>query len=364
MSQYTDKPNMGIQDDLNYMSSVEVQSFGEYDLETGETAEQGVAGKKKHHAECSDIYTECTLKDSEKKTHVMLGTPNSMDISDAKENVTGEEIRALAENNFIGTLEKTKFTASQGLKLQAGASTSAYDRQKRVIPISERENMPICQLSPDSEACLTNKNQNAVMPPEYLSDSGFIEMFSNDHVNAQKPGNSCTRVAQSDRGHKESLGKSLFRIKPEYLVTSSAEKVSQRTLILPDSFTRHRPNELFDIETLSYRETAIVSSINTLPASLLVEIFKYFTPCTLLQRISCVCKYWYNLSRDPDLWRTLNLRNQHKLTDLVLGQLLKFSERVLHVNLTDCRFITDKGIKAVLSKCWCIQTLKLMRWVN
>ncbi|KAK3595438.1 hypothetical protein CHS0354_003433 [Potamilus streckersoni] len=104
--------------------------------------------------------------------------------------------------------------------------------------------------------------------------------------------------------------------------------------------------------------------INVLPSSLLLHIFSYLSLFDILRKASLVCKYWYNLCRDPSLWRYLNLGYQMKLTDQVLGQLSLFSERVIYVDLTDCRFLTNTGIRALLNRCRYLQTLKLMRCLD
>ena len=57
------------------------------------------------------------------------------------------------------------------------------------------------------------------------------------------------------------------------------------------------------------------NSINYLPPCVLVQILRNLTVFGLLQRASLVCKYWYNLCRDPDLWVNISLVNQHRLKD-------------------------------------------------
>lgn len=116
---------------------------------------------------------------------------------------------------------------------------------------------------------------------------------------------------------------------------------------------------------LSFEETQEIVSqcnVNSLPVTILVHIFKNLTAYELLRQASLVCKYWYNLCRDPDIWRTMCLVNQHRLTDLDLQRLLSFSEyRVRDVNLTDCRFLTNNGIRILVQSCPQIQVLRVMR---
>jgi hypothetical protein len=71
-------------------------------------------------------------------------------------------------------------------------------------------------------------------------------------------------------------------------------------------------------------------NINRLPSNILLHILKSLTMHELLCRASLVCKCWYNLCRDPDLWRNVELSHQHRVDDIVLSRLTSYSD--LHTN--------------------------------
>lgn len=72
-----------------------------------------------------------------------------------------------------------------------------------------------------------------------------------------------------------------------------------------------QPGECFKLDFASSQQ----NNINYLPSSILVQVFRNLSVFGLLQRASLVCKYWYNLCRDPDLWVNISLVNQHRLKD-------------------------------------------------
>lgn len=57
------------------------------------------------------------------------------------------------------------------------------------------------------------------------------------------------------------------------------------------------------------------SCINYLPSPVLLQILRSLSVFARLQRASLVCKYWYHLCRDPDLWTDIDLGNQHRMKD-------------------------------------------------
>lgn len=57
------------------------------------------------------------------------------------------------------------------------------------------------------------------------------------------------------------------------------------------------------------------SCINYLPSPILLQILRNLSVFARLQCASLVCKYWYNLCRDPDLWTDIDLGNQHRMKD-------------------------------------------------
>lgn len=341
-------------------TSIKVLSFGEYDLETGEMTEHPVAGKNFHHIkhlmsgdeEHQNLTKKnrgrCLQGNSEgtSKNQIELGKlgQHSEAWVHSTKILSDKKIQALAENTLIGSLEKSKFGGTSSFA-EAGLTKGSVMQQN-----------------------LMEESESRVMPPEYLTDSGFIDMFSNDKFISEKTcaSTETPQTLNPKINDRRPAGNTLFRIKPKYLTSGSEGHITQtqKNILSPSSFIKRKQNGLFDIDTSTSREVLDLSVLNSFPPTLILEIFKFLTPYTLLRKVSLVCKYWYNLSRMPGLWRSLNLQNQHKLTDEILEQLLMFSERILHVNLTDCRSITDEGAKAVLTRCRYIQTLKLMRYVS
>ncbi|XP_053387495.1 uncharacterized protein LOC123542197 [Mercenaria mercenaria] len=121
-------------------------------------------------------------------------------------------------------------------------------------------------------------------------------------------------------------------------------------------------NGRFRLDFKQTEEIINQNNINSLPITVLVHIFKNLNVFELLRRASPVCKYWYNLCRDPDLWRSICLVNQHRLSDTDLEKVLWFSDyRVRNINLTDCRFLTNKGVKFLVMRCPQIEVLRVMR---
>ncbi len=107
-----------------------------------------------------------------------------------------------------------------------------------------------------------------------------------------------------------------------------------------------------------------VWNINELPYALMVQIFRHLSLANLLHRASCVCKYWYDLAHDPDLWRHITLKSQLRLTNVDLQRVTGYSDNVIYLDLTDIRLITNEGLDLALTQCKQLQTLKLTRSVQ
>lgn len=101
--------------------------------------------------------------------------------------------------------------------------------------------------------------------------------------------------------------------------------------------------------------------IDSLPLSVMLQIFSSLPPYDLLHRVAPVCKSWNQLAYDPSLWKTLNLRKYSKITDTQLLKVLGWSRRVLFLDISDLRNITRDGIPAALTKCGHLRTLKMHR---
>lgn len=98
-----------------------------------------------------------------------------------------------------------------------------------------------------------------------------------------------------------------------------------------------------------------------LPSHLLLKVFHYLRLSDLLHRAGLVCKDWYTLSRDSDLWRTINLRGQVKVSDEVITRMTTYSDNVTLLDITDSRLVTSQGLHLALENCPNLQTLLLIR---
>ena len=278
--------NEGSDTCMNYFSNIKVLSFGEYDLETGQMTEHPVAGKNFHHikhlmGDSEDTGTSSSVKmdrdrnansSSQKYRDNQAGQRLTVDCNDRK-------IHALAENRLIGTVEKSKFTCVETDTRENVRTFSASHNDR------ERQNISACQL--ESGENLMEESENRVMPPDYLTDTGFIDMFSNDHVTSDKAysNSSSLHTQNSNNNNQRKSEKSLFRIKPEYLTQSSVRKLTEThgSILAPCSFSKRKLNELFDIDAAAIKESGDSCAINSLPCSLILEIFKHLTQCCLLR---------------------------------------------------------------------------------
>ena len=288
--------------DMNYFSRLHVPSFREYDLETGQAIEQTVKETKLRHITheicvgdgANVSKSTCVKKQTDR--HADLSLQNYRQSQNSKRISTehsDQKVHALAENSLIGSLEKSKFIhADQEFSPREsgrnmGACSSSEDGVQQNIPISQLE----------SNDSLMEDGSSRVNPPEYLTDTGFIDMFSSDHVSvghttsghftSNRTDNRSTYVQSqnSNNNNQRRPDKSLFRIKPECFAQSSARNVTEtKPLLTPCSFTKKKQNELFDIDATTIKEDNCDScAINSLPCSLILEIFKYLTPCCLLR---------------------------------------------------------------------------------
>lgn len=101
--------------------------------------------------------------------------------------------------------------------------------------------------------------------------------------------------------------------------------------------------------------------INSLPHCVLIHIFRQLSMTDRHQRAAHVCWQWHRLSQDPDLWREVNLRGLLKIDDEVLGRVVRFSKRVISLDITDCRKITDVGLENAFVVCKDLNKLILVR---
>ncbi|XP_033105752.1 F-box/LRR-repeat protein 17-like [Anneissia japonica] len=105
-------------------------------------------------------------------------------------------------------------------------------------------------------------------------------------------------------------------------------------------------------------------AINHLPRCLLVHIFSYLPMQDILANAAYVCKLWYDVSKDPDLWRDIKLEDTHgnyRITDNVLDRVTSISNNISSILLADCYLITDSGLASIFCKCANLRALYILR---
>ena len=294
--------------DMSFLSGINVLNFGEYDLETGQRTEQPETGTNLHHikhqiggVEASVPKSACMKKEQGRQVDLSLQKyRQSQAVKRMPMEHTDEKVQALAENTWIGSLEKSKFTNKRDTRESAKTLTACSSSE-----MERQQSSSISQLEPSE--MLMEETGNRVKPPEYLTDTGFIDMFSSDHVTgghvtgdhvtgghvtdshvaSNRPHNinSSLQTVNCNNNNERKSEKSPFRIKPEYLTQSRARKVTEThwSVLAPCSFTRRKYNELFDIDPATVKDSCQSCAINSLPCSLILEIFNYLTPCCLLR---------------------------------------------------------------------------------
>jgi len=124
-----------------------------------------------------------------------------------------------------------------------------------------------------------------------LCDSGFIEMFSNSV-----------------------LARSVNRMSFEHKNGAQKDTSLQRTMELTNTDQR---------SDSTINDTHSGLNINSLHFPILLKIFKHFSVFELLRVIPRVCKYWYTVTIDPELWTRITLANQHRVTDKAVFRVSK-----------------------------------------
>ena len=305
---------------------------------------------------------------------------------------SGEEIMESCNKSEMAYKRKT--VCGIDAVIDVDLKSSSHSDVDEMLPArsvprtNEIDNEPLVPQYIDNDS---DQDGDELDHTEFLTDSGFIDLFSNcrnlssgqvcqtvggdcsQRESENKDGYSCMANAEGDASAITKDAASMSTDAP------SSGDMKIKSLIL-DNIFKYIPcggggaggtvkreaicrpsNSRFNLDAKFVNEVVSQNNINSLPPQILVHIFRYLSIFTLLRKVSLVCKYWYNWCRDQDLWKNINLMNQHKLTDVHLQQLISFSDRVTSVNLTDCRFVTNVGIRILLARCTHIQVLKLMR---
>ncbi|XP_052265024.1 uncharacterized protein LOC127867723 [Dreissena polymorpha] len=201
-----------------------------------------------------------------------------------------------------------------------------------------------------------------------LTDSGFIEIYSSSPSNdsLEISSNACqnqTSVGEivnpdctnSDYGIEESC--SSYKNDSKSVGLAHIGRLSCND---PTSSAHYCKND-----ESTECEGNINAHIIGLHYPLLIQILSHLSVYTLLRVVPRVCRFWNQASRDRDLWVNINIRNQLRLDDGDLIQLLsRTAGHTRHLNVSDCRLLSDVAVQHVLSTNPALVTLKLIRCYN
>ncbi|KAK3578941.1 hypothetical protein CHS0354_035574 [Potamilus streckersoni] len=113
-------------------------------------------------------------------------------------------------------------------------------------------------------------------------------------------------------------------------------------------------------------------TINEIPGTIMLNIFRYLSVYDLLLRAGLVCKSWFYWVRDRELWMTVNLSGQRNITPRGLKKVLSYSHFKLETLILPhrihaanrsafARVLDEECISSFLSKCKCLKILRLCR---
>ena len=100
--------------------------------------------------------------------------------------------------------------------------------------------------------------------------------------------------------------------------------------------------------------------INDLPTLLMSQILSYLTMNELLCTASLVCKTWYQVAREPGLWKRVVL-DRPGLVDEDLLNAVCINPNLKQLHISDCRHLTGPGVAKALALCTALKELVIMR---
>ncbi|XP_036354987.1 F-box/LRR-repeat protein 17-like isoform X2 [Octopus sinensis] len=142
---------------------------------------------------------------------------------------------------------------------------------------------------------------------------------------------------------------------PEVIVASKVISLTQ------DTSEQKQDSEVHSEHTNGVPSPEDSLHILNLPSSILLEIFKYLTIPERIHSVELVCKKWYELAKDPSLWRHINFQDfGHKtLSDEILDKITSYSNHVVHLDISNTMGFSPEGISSVLKKCRWLSFLSL-----
>lgn len=93
-------------------------------------------------------------------------------------------------------------------------------------------------------------------------------------------------------------------------------------------------------------------NLQDLPDDILLSIFTYFSCEQLCQVIGCVCRHWYLLSRNPTLWKYIDLSNHnHSLTCQAIEVMCHYFQTAHSLKLPCYDSFKDKNFTSIIRFC-------------
>ena len=235
-------------------------------------------------------------------------------------------------------------------------------------------------------------SQNSDADPECGEETGETEDKDREKKEGQKTNalvserSSVTDLISSRRATKfriqKSLGESSENIRKFSWNSSGEKNESENEACLSENESDGKPDNMLNCENhsrTSYNARRVrftsdnlmnkeshsnltsADHINKLPATILVNILRQLRMYDLLCRASLVCKLWHQLVYDPDLWRNIDLRYQHKVTDEQFLTLTQISDRVTHIDISDTQNLTSEAVEAALKWCGHLRSFHMSR---
>ena len=322
--------------------------------------------------------TECNVVSVEQNSDVRIGNENFF-ISDAvdleslanrNESTKDEKAESSSAQNaqqvaspyknydsdtsdlrqFGELLDKNTNCESTGSQHALASSSGANCTKVDVLPVPTTE---IFSESTDKNSESTDKNSKSTdknsesMDENYESTDKNYESTDKNYESTDENYESTDKNYESTDQNYESMDKNYESMDENY---ESTDKNSEST-------------------TLCVREYCVSSDdpdsteFSKLPFGILVIIFRYLSLSDLLCKVCHVCRRWHDASQDPSLWRRVSLVGQKRLSNDILDRVTSFSDRVLYLDLTDCRggSFTDAGFIDVLRKCRYLKHFKMAR---
>ncbi|XP_033726295.1 F-box/LRR-repeat protein 17-like [Pecten maximus] len=288
--------------------------------------------------EVCDTRTECDM------SHECV----SSQYSSPEDNETGEDLRSFS--SFSELQPNTIHSSNQSAYKDKVASTASGLDQNNIQPTTDS-----CYQSASESSSSSNSSVRkpfSISAATASSSSGKKFNFSSNNISS----------TEADVSSSSSPSSSSSQIQNVRIPIPNPVQEFQGIIV--NTYSCKTPLKKENIKTCNDGcATDLKFSIN-IPSYLLIQIFQHLSMYELLHNVSSVCKLWYNISHDPDLWRVIDLQNQLKVTDVVITNLTSYSDRVIYLNISDITTISEDCLVKTVTNCQHLKTLKLSRCIS